>query len=75
MEELGLGPANTLEEMNKSNVADKKAAFSTITKHQRTEDDFGLVESDVIDAEVDWAFLGNTGLLQMEEVDSYIHIF
>lgn len=58
MEELGLGSSNTLEEMNKSNVADKKAAFSAITKCQRTVDDFGLAEGDVIDAEVDWTFLG-----------------
>ena len=65
MEELGLGSSKTLEEMTltleemkKIHIADKKAAFSAMTKRQRTVDAFGLAEGDVIDGEVDWTFLG-----------------
>ena len=67
IEELGLGSRNTLKEILKVTGSsgktavntDNKAAFSSIPKRHRSEDDFGLADGAISgDDEQDWVFLG-----------------
>lgn len=60
MEELGLGSQKTLDQLSNliTEYTDNKAAFTGITKQQRTIDEFGLADGKTVPNEEDWVFLG-----------------